>query len=515
MINFQEVMRKLLTPASVDPSIAGRPAIVLTGADPGGADDKITSYGALQRLIGRTVAEYRRLGVRSGDAIVFCSPNSPELVAGIAAAWSIGATAIPVDVRLTHQEVGNIAARVNAKVVYTPGFSLPGFPALAPPEFPQEGLEINFLADVKPNTPGLVILTSGTTGMPKGAVHTLGSLMANVTEIGSVFGLTEGKSTLLPLPVSHIFGIEVTLAFLALSGTVVFSDFSPNRFWTVIARMKPALVMAVPTIYGSLLNLPHPGSVSQLVEFYLCGGAPLSSSLSAQFEQTFGKHIVQGYGSTETQIITVNKDGPVNSVGRAIPSVTIEIVDSLDRPLPEGSQGEIRVTGSCLMQGYLNQAEATAAVLHDGHYHTGDIGFIENGWVFISGRSKEMIIVAGNKVFPTEVESVLRQHPLVQEVAVIGEPHQKLGQIVKAIIVVPPGDFSSRLTAGDTKSAREELKACLREFCASRLKRELRPMEWEFRPASAPLPKTSSSKIDWKKLQQQTAPAESRFEASV
>src|SRR5262249_29709499 len=148
-----------------------------------------------------------------------------------------------------------------------------------------------------------------------------------------------------------------------------------------------------------------------------------------QFERTFGKHIVQGYGATETKITTINKDGPVESVGRPIPSVKVDIVDAQDNPLPEGETGEIRISGKCLMKGYLKQPDVTAEVLHDGHYHTGDIGYVKDGWVFISGRSKEMIIVAGNKVFPAEVESVLRQHPLSQEVAVVGMPHKKLGQI--------------------------------------------------------------------------------------
>lgn len=505
MINFQEAMAKLLCPVAQAPELASLPAIIQAGSAAQGTKDRTVNFAELQTLIGKAFFEYRRIGIEAGDAILLCSPNSPELVAAILAAWGSGATAIPVDFRLTQPEVENIARRVNAKIVYTPRFSLAEFTALDPSVFKQgdEAPAADLLSHVKPETLGLVILTSGTTGVPKGAVHDLGSLLDNFVEIGSVFGLTPGMCAMLPLPVSHIFGIEVMLAFLGLGSSVVFADFWPADFWPGVDRLKPTLIVGVPTIYGALLSLPHPGTTCQYVDFYLSGGAPLPESLAAKFEQTFGKRIVQGYGATETKITTINQDGPVGSIGRAIPSVKIEIVDEQDKVLPEGETGELRIAGQCLMKGYLNQAELTDEVLHEGHYHTGDIGHIKDGWVYISGRSKEMIIVAGNKVFPAEVESVLRQHPFAQEVAVFGVPHRKLGQIVKAVIVVPSGDWSNRLADGSAgiKAAEEELKASFREFCAQNLKRELRPMDWEFRPATNPLPKTHTGKIDKKQLQ--------------
>jgi long-chain acyl-CoA synthetase len=505
MINFQEAMAKLLTPAAAAPDWASRPAIIQAGLKEQGSTDKVTTFAELQTLTARALWQYKEAGVESGDSVLLCAPNSPELVAGILAAWSCGATAIPVDFRLTQPEVENIASKVNAKIVYCPRFKLANLTNLDQSIFSQgpAAPDASLLEKLKPESLGLVILTSGTTGMPKGAVHDLGSLLANFVEIGEVFGLKPATSALLPLPVSHIFGIEVMLAFLNLGGSVIFSDFSPADFWPTVSRLKPSLVVGVPTIYGALLSLPHPGPICEIVDFYLSGGAALPPSLSEQFEKTFGRHIFQGYGATETKITTINKGGPVSSIGQAIPSVTVEIVDEHDKVLPAGETGEIRISGHCLMKGYLNQPDVTESVLHDGHYHTGDIGHIEDGWVFISGRSKEMINVAGNKVFPSEVESVLRQHPLAQEVAVIGVPHRKLGQIVKAIVVVPNGQWSDRLAGDNTesKSAEEELRASLREFCAQNLKRELRPMDWEFRPASNPLPKTHTGKVDKKQLQ--------------
>lgn len=505
MINFQPVMSRLLNPAGASPELAARPAIIQAASPARGVSERTVSYADLKVLTERAFCAYRRAGVGDSDAVVLCAPNSPELVAGIMAAWAIGATAIPVDCRLTANEVENIANRVKAKIVYSPRFPCPGLTMLAPSVFESGAIEedADLLANLKPETLGLVILTSGTTGVPKGAVHDLGSLVDNFIEISQSFGLADGTRAWLPLPVSHIFGMQVLLAVMSVGGAIIFDDFAPAEFWKSVEQHKPSMVVGVPTIYGALLSLPHPGEVCRCIDFYLSGGAPLSESLSEQFQGKFGKSITQGYGATETKVTTINANGPADAVGRPIPSVTIEIVDESDRALANGETGEIRVSGACLMQCYLNQPEETAKVLHDGHYHTGDIGYFKDGWLFISGRSKEMIIVAGNKVFPIEVESVLRNHPLVSEIAVFGVPHRKLGQIIKAVIVVSPGQLSDRLSAGNAavKEAEEELKANLRDFCAQNLKRELRPMDWEFRPASQPLPKTHTGKIDKKQLQ--------------
>jgi long-chain acyl-CoA synthetase len=130
------------------------------------------------------------------------------------------------------------------------------------------------------------------------------------------------------------------------------------------------------------------------------------------------------------------------------------------------------------------------------------MGHKENGYLFISGRTKEMIIVAGNKVFPSEVEDVLRKNPIVKEVAVIGLPHKQLGQIVKAIIVIADEELSTKLTGSDDekKQARQHLIAEMKEYCKQNLKRELRPMDWEFMPASTTFPKTAIGKVDKKQL---------------
>jgi long-chain acyl-CoA synthetase len=283
---------------------------------------------------------------------------------------------------------------------------------------------------------------------------------------------------------------------------VLFSELSIPGIVKAINKYKPAIMVGVPTIYGALAGMPDGAVDMSGSHLVLCGGAPLPLSLAGDFEKRFSKRLNNGYGSTESKIIAVNMTGPVESVGKIAPSTKVEIRDNDGACLPESESGEIVICGPILMKGYMDNPEATRAVLENGCYKTGDHGYMKDGYLYIAGRAKEMIIVAGNKVFPSEVEDVLRRNTMVKEVAVVGVPHSKLGQMVKAIIVFAEGEWSDKL-AGDDEAkaeARKALKETLKEFCNQNLKRELRPMEWEFRPASQPLPKTSSGKIDKKQM---------------
>jgi long-chain acyl-CoA synthetase len=351
--------------------------------------------------------------------------------------------------------------------------------------------------------PAFIILTSGTTGMPKGAVHSLDSLIINLIELGDMAGINDTMRGVLPLPLSHIFGLEVFWTAYIRGTVVVFSELSPTSFVQAVAKHKPHIIAGVPTLYGALLAAPKEALDLSNGVLLLSGGAPLPISLADEFEMKFGKRINNGYGSTESKIVALNQKGPIEAVGQIVPSVKIDIVNDQDEVLPLGDVGEIRITGPILMQGYLNMAEATTKVLRDGHYYTGDMGFFKDGNLYIAGRSKEMVIVAGYKVFPVEVEDALRKHPLVKEVAVLGQPHKQLGQIVKAVVVVNDGDLSNKLEgeAEQKKDARQHLLGELKEYCKGNLRRELRPMEWEFQPASKPLPKTGTGKVDKKQLE--------------
>ena len=482
-----------------------------------GGKERVVSRSQYAELIKKGLAMLTSLGVKASDRVMMTSPNSPELAAIIVATWRLGAMAVPVDFRMTTAELANVAQKLNCKtvVVYKPfikeiatlekdlaqaQIKLACLTELAGHEADQQDRPLTAFASL--NDSAFAILTSGTTGMPKAAEHDLETLVQNLDELATMAGITSAQTALVPVPVSHVLGLEVLLCVHLVGGAVLFSELSIGGIVNAINKHKPEIMVGVPTIYGALASMPA-GSVDMSGgKVILSGGAPLPLSLAADFEKRFGKRLNNGYGSTESKIIAVNMNGPVESVGKIAPSTTVEIRGTDGTPLPDGEGGEIVICGPILMKGYIDQPEATKAVLENHCYKTGDHGYMKDGYLFIAGRAKEMIIVAGNKVFPSEVEDVLRRNTTVKEVAVIGVPHSRLGQLVKAVVVIVDGEWSDKLN-GDQSSkdeAKKALKEMMKEFCNQHLKRELRPMEWEFRPASQPLPKTSSGKLDKKQL---------------
>jgi long-chain acyl-CoA synthetase len=494
------------------------PAIIQAGE----SIDRISSYGEFYDLTASIESMFLAKGLSFGDRIVLLSPNTIELAASVIAAWRAGLLAIPVDFRMTAQEAANVADKVEAALIMVSSqfadvrrlYDLvkESFPGLTEKlvTLEESVIEAGGTSLGASSSPAnqdftaLAILTSGTTGVPKGAVHDFKSLIANLLELGELGGLNEEVVALLPLPVSHIFGLEVLAACLMHGSTIVFCDLEPGKLLKSIEKYRPHILAGVPLMYGALLSAKKQQIPVNLdrARILLCGGAPLPVSLSEEFESQFGKRINNGYGSTESKIIALNLDGPAASIGRPVPSVTVKIVNEEGGILPEGQEGEIIIDSPNLMKGYLGQPEKTREVLSNLGYRTGDIGYVKDGYVFISGRAKEMIVVAGNKVFPIEVEEVLLKNPLVLEVAITGPEHRRLGQIVKATVVIRDDELSQRLsgTLDEQKAAREEILKSLKEFCQGNLKRELRPMEWEVRPSSQPLPKTRSGKIDKKAL---------------
>jgi long-chain acyl-CoA synthetase len=501
----------LLTPKAGE---LDNPAFIQTLPD--GAE-RLVSRPQYDQLIRKAITMLTGFGLKSGERVLMSSPNTPELAATIMAAWRLGLIAVPVDFRMTVPELANVTQKLKCKValVYKPiikdiatlekdlagaKIKLACLTELAGHEADQKERPVTNFANLSDSA--LLILTSGTTGIPKAADHDLETLVTNLHELSEMAGIKSGQKALIPVPISHVLGLEVLLCVHLVGGTVLFSELSIGGIVAGINKYKPELMVGVPTIYGALASMPADAVDMSGGLLSLCGGAPLPLSLAADFEKRFGKRLNNGYGSTESKIIAVNMTGPVESVGKIAPSTTVEIRDGQGAVLPDGESGEIIICGSILMKGYIDQPEATKAVLENHCYITGDHGYMKDGYLFINGRAKEMIIVAGNKVFPSEVEDVLRRNTSVREVAVVGVPNSKLGQLVKAIVVIVDGEWSEKL-AGDEASkaeAKKALKEMMKEFCNQNLKRELRPMEWEFRAAGEPLPKTSAGKVDKKQL---------------
>ncbi|MDZ4835946.1 MAG: class I adenylate-forming enzyme family protein [Candidatus Melainabacteria bacterium] len=454
-------------------------------------------------------------GLKKGDRVILISPNTVELVTSIFAAWRLELLVVPIDFRMTAPEAGNVTKSLDASLLLvSKQFKDPIKLSEVLGDLKDRMITLEEccadIKDVKPTArrsqnldfDALMILTSGTTGTPKGAVHDLKTLVENLQELGELAELSSDMVALLPLPVSHIFGLSVVSVCLLYGATVVFCELHSATFVKAINKFKPNIMEGVPLMYSGLLAAPDGAVNLDSVRILLSGGAPLPIPMAKEFEKKYGKRLNNGYGSTESKIIALNLDGPVESIGKPVRSVKVEIINEKGEKLPQGSEGEIVIQSPHLMRGYFNQPEKTAEVLSDEGYKTGDIGYVKDGYIYISGRAKEMIVVAGNKVFPQEVEEVLQKNPIVREVAVTGPEHKKLGQIVKATIVIADKELSERLEGDDDtkKSAREEIIKNLKDFCQQNLKRELRPMEWDLRPIDKPLPKTLSGKVDRKVL---------------
>jgi acyl-CoA synthetase (AMP-forming)/AMP-acid ligase II len=479
------------------------------------AGDKELTYDQFYAVVDGFESFFQEQGVKKGDRIVLISPNTISLVAAIYAAWRLEVLVVPIDFRMTPGEAGNVTKSLEAKLLLISNHfkdldkleeilgdqkklihKLEDCVSLDPQNPPKAERSAP-----NPSFDALMILTSGTTGIPKGAVHDLKTLIENLQELGELANISPDVVSLMPLPVSHIFGLSVHSVCILYGATTVFCELSSKDFVSAINKFKPSILSGVPVMYDGLLQAPVGVVNLENARILLSGGAPLPIPMAEEFEKKYGKRLNNGYGSTESKIIALNLGGPIESIGKPVPSVKVHIINDAGEELSVGSEGEIIIQSPHLMKGYWHQPEKTAEVLTGDRYKTGDVGFIKDGYVFISGRLKEMIVIAGNKVFPPEVEAVLQSNPLVKEVAVTGPEHKKLGQIVKATIVITDEELSKKLSSEDTKKeAREVLIKEFKSFCQEHLKRELRPMEWDFRPIDKPLPKTLSGKIDKKVL---------------
>ncbi len=334
--------------------------------------------------------------------------------------------------------------------------------------------------------------TGGTTGVPKGAMLTNSSLLANAFQCASwVRDARPGEERmLLTIPVFHAYGLTVgVLMSIKLAATMILH---PNPRETagvlkLIAKAHPTMFPGVPTMFASLLD--HPGlspTTLRGITWCLSGSAPLPLEVRRKFEALTGGKLVESYGLTETSAGAAANplipDGLVKEcVGIPLPDTDIKIVDpeSGARDVPAGEPGEVVIRGPQLMKGYWRNPQETAAALRGGWLFTGDIGRMdEDGYLYIVERKKDVIIASGYKVYPREVEEVLYSHSAVAEAAALGVPDPRRGETVKAFIVLKAG---SRATDQE-----------LIEFCRKRLAPFKVPTVVEFRTT---LPKSLVGKV--------------------
>ncbi len=308
-----------------------------------------------------------------------------------------------------------------------------------------------FKIPYRKSNPGDVIAlqyTGGTTGVSKGAMLTNRNLVANMEQIKSTISpfITEGKEVALsPLPLYHIFAFSVNCMALLNMGCTNILIVNPRDFSTIVKAWKGypvSLMTGVNTLYNGLANdkafreLDFSNMVASIA-----GGTALKNAVAEQWEELTGKPLVEGYGLTESSpVATLNPidgTGRRGTIGLPIPSTILRIVDEQGNPLPPDEIGEIQIKGPQVMKGYFKRPEETAkALTEDGWLNTGDIAKMSpDGYFQIVDRKKDMILVSGFNVYPNEIEDVLASHPKVMEVAAIGVPDDKSGEVVKVFIV--------------------------------------------------------------------------------
>lgn len=290
-----------------------------------------------------------------------------------------------------------------------------------------------------------MLYTSGTTGRPKGVVLTQrGCLWVVAACWAPIAGMSEQDRVLCPLPLFHSYALVLCVLGVFATGATerILPKFSPGRVLDLLATEDFTILPGVPTMFQYLVHSARERTVdAEGLRLCLSAGAILPAALNAEFEQVFGVKLLEGYGITETStMVTMNTpDGGrvLGSCGLPMPGIGVRLVDPVSgRDVGVGEEGELWVSGPNVMRGYHNLDEATAEVLQDGWYRTGDLGRRDaNGFLTISGRTKELIIRGGENIYPAEVEAVLLKADEVRDAAVVAREHPDLGEVPVAFVV--------------------------------------------------------------------------------
>ena len=443
-----------------------------------------------------------RLGVKPGDHVAILDKNTDDYIELLFALDKAGAIATPVNWRLTGEEVAKVVGDAEAVAIvageaFRSQADAAGVRVLGFNELPRNGGGDPRLDDESKVM--WQLYTSGTTGLPKGAMLN----GQNLFGLTSVFGvevpeLRVGGRALVAMPLYHIGGCGWALAaMLTGSCAVLMSEFIPQQVLDNFEQQKVETAFLVPAALLFLTSLPESqGRDYSSLTNILYGASPISQAVLQQSIDTFKCRFTQVYGLTETTgAITFlqfeNHEGErLLSCGRAAFGADMKVVDPEGKEVPHGQIGEIVYRGPGVMQGYWNRPKDTTDQVRDGWFHTGDAGTEDaEGYFYIKDRIKDMIVSGGENIYPAELESVLAAHPAIADVAVIGVPDEQWGETVKAIVVKKPGaeltaeeliEWSrSRLAGYKRPRSVDFAEAIPRNPSGKILKRELREPYWE------------------------------------
>jgi len=429
-------------------------------------DGKHLTYEALHKAVNALGNELRNTGIQKGDKVALMLPNCPEFVISYFAVQKLGAVAVTLNILSTSYELRHLLGNSDAKCLITETqlarryeeirndiplcrtlITTSGPEAHSPfLDVIERGSPFLEMPEVADDDPAVMIYTAGLTGKPLGAVITNGNLLSQSNLLRSVCNATEKDRGIAVIPLFHSFGaVANMLAVIRIGASVVLQDrITMDAIFSTIQKEKVTYIAAVPRLFLGMILHEDAGKydVSSL-NFCITGGSTMPPEFIPVFENQFKVILREGYGLTEASPVCsagrrdlVHKPG---SIGTVIPGVEAKVVDDQDNELPTNGIGELLIRGENVMKGYYKDEEATARVIRNGWLYTSDLARIdEDGYIFLTGRKKRMIITSGFNVYPREVEVVLELHPAVKASMVIGEPNLLRGEIVKALIVRNP-----------------------------------------------------------------------------
>jgi long-chain acyl-CoA synthetase len=436
-------------------------------------------------------ASLAAMGIAKGDRVAIMLPNCPQYIIAAFAILRLGAVIVNVNPSYTAREllviladatpraivaldalaplVRELRSKTTIETIIVTSIAEYAAAAAAPPRI-DGTLALADLcqararrvpgtsASVAPDDLAVLQYTGGTTGTPKGAMLTHANIFANVVQTiawtNPMYTLSGEERYLVVIPYFHIYAFSVCMLMGLWIGAlqVIHPKYDPEQVLASIKRFRPTYFPAVPTVFVSLLNHPKVGEHGlDLVRHFNSGGAPCPVEVLEAWERTIGRPLTEGYGLSETSPVTHSTPQLATrrpgSIGLPVPDTDMKIVDveTGAREMPTGEAGELCISGPQVMKGYWHKPEETARVLRkdaDGKtwFYTGDIGAMDaDGFTTIVQRKKDMIIVDGFNVYPSEVEAVLYTHPAVRLAAVIGVPDAYHGEAVRACVAFKPG----------------------------------------------------------------------------